>query len=891
MRGLSPTRRKRGAPRVPGSRPGLRGLASLVLLGAWRAAWAFVQIPARLAPGLAAGLGSSLGAGAGLPALGGALVVAGAAALGYQLLHAGEGAPRQVLLSRQAAGGKPARLAVEVGGPHGEDVAGLAAAEGLPRPGVSAPLAGVSGPARPASGASASAAGALDTRYLQALALSTMVRIDDRPDASAGWPVASYCRAGVHALQCHHDDVWIRNRSSVDLRDVSICVAPAARAYFQIAGAGSDGCLHAELAAHADRQIDVVEAPTPRARYPGFHELELDLSQDAWHPGVVLHRLWLPVMRPQTFFALHKPTPQDEQHAIGVQARRVNLLQQLVVYTYHGSGESVARLRSVELDDAHKGFRLVPRASQPGPFEKYRVPECTSRAQPGPGQVHRLDSGMSCALLVSATDIHEAPYAGAAMRREKSPLLEPGSPFAEEPQDQESRGPDQREPSGRLDTDFQAQGRATTQAGIAQRVVLTASRWLLAGGDFTRAGRLGDMDYPVPHLLVVRGQEFLQPRGLMLGPNARVDAIDVSYGGRRLFIGGRFQPLEAWTGQDLSSGLAATHGESWSFWNRNNGPNGEVDALAATPQGMYVGGNFTQVAGVPSPGIASLREPAPDRLLLEPGLWQGLGGGLHVYTTALSRQYPGLVRSILPIRGGKVLVGGVFGFNSDARDPRRLARIPDHSFGNLAVWNELSRSWAGRGLLIGGEGMGRYDAGVDALAVYGERMYAGGNFDWVGRGADLVHHLDAVHGWAAYYPDESPAWRPVGDNVYSDVRSLAATPQGLYAGGMFDDPYLRERSPLVLWDGQSLRGLHHPLIVSPHNPPHHAQATVDALRWKEDSLAVGGSFTALADGAAASNLAVYDAADGSVGTFGGKGVNRKVRTLAWIWAVTARQAP
>ena len=129
-----------------------------------------------------------------------------------------------MVLRRRQPGGRLRETTVPVGAARGEDRPQLAHAEGLPVAG-SQPLPGVSqalggGPGRPPGSMPAAAAPtqalsdgrALDSDYLQALATSTMVRIDDRPDRAMGWPLLSYCRAGVRALQCHHNDLWLRNR-------------------------------------------------------------------------------------------------------------------------------------------------------------------------------------------------------------------------------------------------------------------------------------------------------------------------------------------------------------------------------------------------------------------------------------------------------------------------------------------------------------------------------------------------------------------------------------------------------------------------------------------------------------------------------------------------------
>ena len=253
-----------------------------------------------------------------------------------------------------------------------------------------------------------------------------------------GWPVVDYCRAGVHALQCHHDDVWIRNASRLALHDVRICVAPAARAYFQIAGAGADGCLHAELGA---------------------------------------------------------------------------------------------------------------RASQPAPFEKYRVPECTTHAQPGPGQVHSLSSGMSCALLVGTTDIHASPYARHATPAASTPgprrVLMIGR-LIDKVLGRSAPKPQASEPgpsSVKAELGLRFREAAGQGGDMLKWVTLKAGSYAAVGGEFTRGGSVdAPFALPMPALMLLDKHGFHAPLGLDLEPQSVVSAIGLSADGTHLCLGGACGP-------------------------------------------------------------------------------------------------------------------------------------------------------------------------------------------------------------------------------------------------------------------------------------------------------------------------------------------------------------
>ena len=873
----------------------LRAAAAALGLGLARVAAAFVQIPR----------GVLHAAGATLPAAVGTILLAGGVSVGYQLLHGFGAGDRRVVLTRHARHGKLLRQVVDVGGPHGENNPLLASAEGLPAPGSVQPLPGVSGPLAPqepsASAASLKTPGhdAGDANYLQAAALATMVELDVSPNLAAGWPVVSYCRAGVHALQCHHNDLWLRNRWNQALSHVDVCVAADQSRYFRLLGADAQGCVAAHFARRGDVHVVVSEAMPAQADFPDFKDLDLQLKSPVWWGGQVLRNLWVPVVGPQTFFPVPYPSFRDESHEFGVQERAVDLLTRLVVFTYHGSGESAARVSALKLNDPEQGFALLRASDNRAIFEREHVPACTSAKVQGRHRVHLLYSGMSCGVLVTTSDVHRAPYTtpelpsrynarplGASAPRTQFPLADMLRTRGE------GWRPDVESVRGSLYAVFQLRGGEQDGVEVGKVVALQSRQEIVAAGDFTQAGKLGDMVHPVPHVAIIGPDGISAPRGLLLQQQHNmVDALSPSPSGRALYVGGIFSPLVPMPAAAASSALGAWNGRDWSWWNGSNGPAGQVLALTPDQGRLYVGGNFLRVAGQLSPGIVALA-PAQGGAKA----WQPLGDGLVFsmpgkrYRRAdpgviQGRGSAGVVRAMLPLAGGRLLVGGIFGTSLNGIEPTTLS-ARQGMYANLAIWDPARRVWEPGNLLSGGAEPGKYGSMVRALAAYEGRVFAGGSFAWAAAGADWPRHVTPGLGWVGLHVSQQPYWRAVSSLLSSQVTSFASTLGGLYAAGSFYDQQHFLRAVLLYWDGTELEGLDKPLLVRPR--PYHGQPVhVDALLSLGDRLYLGGEFTELTGGGQAANLAVYDSRTRQVGAIDGQGLNGRVLSLATIWRLRA----
>lgn len=220
------------------------------------------------------------------------------------------------------------------------------------------------------------------------------------------------------------------------------------------------------------------------------------------------------------------------------------------------------------------------------------------------------------------------------------------------------------------------------------------------------------------------------------GTNGVVRAIAVASNGT-VYAGGTFTQ---------AGGAAATNiAKFFTNWQAvgispNSGVNGEVRALATSGNDLYVGGAFTQAGGVDASGIAKW----------DGSSWSAVGTGLT-----------GAVMTLV-FDGADLYAGGKF-------------IIPQAGATNIAKWN--GNAWSPLGAGIGSDSEGS----VEAIAVNGNEIYAGGNFTNAG---GIV--ASNVARWAG------GAWSALGSGVAPGkilnpavVRALAFTGGGLLAGGSF----------------------------------------------------------------------------------------------------------
>lgn len=215
---------------------------------------------------------------------------------------------------------------------------------------------------------------------------------------------------------------------------------------------------------------------------------------------------------------------------------------------------------------------------------------------------------------------------------------------------------------------------------------------------------------------------------------------------------------------------------------------GSVRAVLLTEHDIFVGGDFTQVAGIPVRNIARWSR-AEER-------WHAMGDGVD-----------GSVRALALTNGGTLIVAGLFGAAGSV------------SSNGIAAWNGTTWSSIGGGVSGG-------NAAVYALALEGSTIYAGGNFTSAGSTpANNIARWDGT------------TWHAVGEGITGSggiVLSLAITNNQLFAGGRFTQAGSIPATGLAIWENGTWRsaGVFAAL----------GQPFVSALAVSGNRLYAGGSF-------------------------------------------------
>lgn len=362
---------------------------------------------------------------------------------------------------------------------------------------------------------------------------------------------------------------------------------------------------------------------------------------------------------------------------------------------------------------------------------------------------------------------------------------------------------------------------------------------LYVGGQFTLAG-----GQPASRIAKWDGRSWSAlGAGVTAGVsvNALASFDDGSGSGPSLYIGGQFTAV---AGQPIPY-LARWDGQSWS--NPGAQLNDLVHALHTHDDGsgpaLFIGGSFTTVAGVPIARIVRW----------DGATWQGLGNGTNDTVRSLATHRQGGVR-FLAVGGDFSSAGGVAGTS-------RIAR-----------WNGSSSSWAGYG--IGMWGAPPYS--VSALLPLGD----GATQDLVAGGGFLEAGGVPSPGAARW---NGSSWQAMGAGATGGaVLALAALDSGegpmVYAGGSF---------AAVGGLAVSNAGRWNPQTQTWHSITPGFRDRISCLLLVRacdgDHLYAGGTFLS-AGGQIARRVARWDGTTWSplgTGIAGGAGVNVEVRALAW----------
>jgi hypothetical protein len=272
-----------------------------------------------------------------------------------------------------------------------------------------------------------------------------------------------------------------------------------------------------------------------------------------------------------------------------------------------------------------------------------------------------------------------------------------------------------------------------------------------------------------------------------------VDALTVYNG--ELIAGGAFESI----GGVVARGVARWDGQTWRPL--GSGTTGRVLAFHSFGASLCVGGRFSAIGGVQARNVA----------LWNGSTWQALGAGVGV-ATSISDQ----VETIIVDRD-TLVVGGDFDANGN----------------NIAYWTGAAWVPLGGGITC----LGSTDR-VNALAVFGERLYAGGRFTTT-NGAPGNHIV-----WLGGSTPNGSWVRMTGQEPNSTVYDLLTQTDGLVTTGAFTSvANVSNVRAIAKWNG----GAWSSYGLGVDNTGH-------ALAVYRSDLVVGGEFTS-AGGIPASYIA------------------------------------
>ncbi|MEW6158168.1 MAG: hypothetical protein AB1813_12090 [Verrucomicrobiota bacterium] len=214
--------------------------------------------------------------------------------------------------------------------------------------------------------------------------------------------------------------------------------------------------------------------------------------------------------------------------------------------------------------------------------------------------------------------------------------------------------------------------------------------------------------------------------------------------------------------------FAATFTDNnWISMNPNlPGADGDVKAAAADTSGnVYVGGEFAVIGNVVANGIAKWNGSR----------WSKLGLGMRgKYLNT------GWRVNALAISGTDLYSAGSF---TSAINSNGTAVTVN----SIAKWN--GTNWSSLGLGVSGDG------DVNALAVSGGDVYAGGNFTTATNSNGAAIAVNRLAKW------NGSTWSALGSGVNGTVRALAVSGSDLYVGGSFTTAGGLTVNRIAKWDG------------------------------------------------------------------------------------------
>jgi hypothetical protein len=290
--------------------------------------------------------------------------------------------------------------------------------------------------------------------------------------------------------------------------------------------------------------------------------------------------------------------------------------------------------------------------------------------------------------------------------------------------------------------------------GYVNAVAISGSD-VYAGGLFTLAGG------SVANCIAKWDGNSWSALGMGLGGttyHSYVLALAVS--GSNLYAGGYFTTATNSDGIAVPANyIAKWNGSSWSAL--GSGMDFIVAALVVSGNDMYAGGEFTSAGGIAAHYIAKWNGSS----------WSALSSGMGGIS------YPSV--SALAASGSNVYAGGYF---------TSAGGIAAHY---VAKWNGSSWSALGSGM----------NNSVSSLAMLGSELYAGGSFTTATNGGEVAVAANYIAKW------NGSSWSALGSGMSDAVQALAVSGSNVYAGGYFKFVGVTNANYLAKWDGSNWSAL------------------------------------------------------------------------------------
>jgi hypothetical protein len=349
--------------------------------------------------------------------------------------------------------------------------------------------------------------------------------------------------------------------------------------------------------------------------------------------------------------------------------------------------------------------------------------------------------------------------------------------------------------------------------GFVFAAVIDGSGNLYIGGLFNAAGNT-----IANNIAQWNGSSWSALGSGVSGGDGSPSVVALAVSGSTVYAGGYLTNA----GGNAANSIAQWNGSSWSALGSgmSGGSYPAVTALAVSGGTLYAGGNFYTAGGVAATNIAQWNGSG----------WSALGSGMNSTVTALA------------VSGGTLYAGGYF------------SQAGGSAANYIARWNGSTWSALGSGV----SGGAPYGPAVNALAVSGGTLYAGGYF--TNAGGSAANNIARWNG---------STWSALGSGIGGPygpgVNALAVSGGTLLAGGYFSQAGGSAANNIAQWNGSSWSALGSGIDF-----------IVYALAVSGGTLYAGGDFST-AGGSAANNIAQWN---GSSWSPLGSGMVGQVSALA-----------